>query len=64
MAKEHVNKMKINSLPLDHWLKAVLTHLNSETNVLSKLIHHTSNVLIAVRVSVRPVLDIIPQQEK
>lgn len=56
--------MRINSLPLDHWLKVVFTHLNSETNALSKLIHHTSNVLIAVRVSVRPVLDIIPQQEK
>lgn len=56
--------MRINSLPLDHWLKVVFTHLNSETNALSKLIHHTSNVLIAVRVSARPVLDIIPQQEK
>lgn len=56
--------MKINSLPLHLWLKIDWTHLNSETNVLSKLIHHTSNVLIAVCVSVRPVLDIIPQQEK
>lgn len=49
-SEKHVNNMKINILSSDLWLEIDLTHLNSQINVLSKWIRHTSKVLIAVGV--------------